>query len=97
MKRRTKVAVILVVVFALSFFLVPVVPADFNGCPAHLLCPISLAHLPASVSISYYIVGIGARYVGTTYQILFWPGWICHPSTTINGGYDCHQTVWPPS
>jgi hypothetical protein len=92
--RRRNVAIGLAIVAVVAFvFLVPVVPDGINLCsPAVLGCPVSLGNHPATVSVSYYAVGAGGRVLGTTYQILFWPGWVCQGPR--NDPYDCHQIMW---
>ncbi len=97
--KRSRIAVILVAV-ALFVFFAPVVPTSLNFCPPNAFCPVGLGTVPAQVSVSYYALGVGGRFIVHTqetlraYQVIFWPDWICHPSRTLQGGYDCYQIIW---
>ena len=102
MRRRTKAAIILVFVFALFVFLVPIVPVPLNLCVPHANClPIQVRD-PATVSISFYILGVGGRILTpsssgeNTFQILFWPGWVCNRAIASDGGViiTCNQVMW---
>jgi hypothetical protein len=92
--KRLRVAIILVVVAIPFVFLVPIVPSSVNQCPPGFFCPPEAFINASHVSISYYVVGVGGRLLGTTYQILFWPGWFCNYHSN---GYECHQIIWSAS
>lgn len=96
--KRLGWVVLALVVAAVFAFLAPVVPSRLYLCPPYAFCPAcNLAPdlCPnAAVSLSYYAFGVGGRLIGGTYQVLFAPGWMCQPSRTVEGGYDCHQVIW---
>ena len=74
MKRATKVVVMVIAAVALFVFLAPVIPDHVNLCTSNSQCVLPVGYFPATVSVSYYAIGVGGRVVGTTYQVLFWPG-----------------------
>jgi hypothetical protein len=94
----------MVFVFALFVFLVPIVPMTLNLCHPFSGCTPGLRQDFATVSISYYGFGLGGRIVTTSYsghntfQILFMPGWMCNKTITSSGtGVTCYQVMWPQS
>jgi len=94
MRRRYAAIGLAIMAVVAFFFLVPVVPANLNLCPPNAFCPVGSTNFPATVSVSYYVIGVGGRVLGTTYQILFWPGWVC--TSTLNES-ECHQIMWSAS
>ena len=102
--RHFRVTVILIVIAALFVFLVPLVPATLDLCmPVAPSCLPSLRTDHATVSIVYYGLGIGGRILATSYsgrntfQILFWPGWMCDRAVLSDGSVmvTWHQIMWP--
>ena len=92
----------LVAAFVLFVFLVPVVPVTLNLCPPMFHCTPLQVRDPASVSISFYTLGVGGRILipssfgSDAYQVLFWPGWVCNRATAPGGGVivTCNQVMW---
>jgi hypothetical protein len=93
MRRRNVIISLAIVTMAAFVFFVPIVPANINVCPPNAFCPFGSTNFPATVSVSYYAVGVGGRVLlGTTYQIVYWPWWVC-TSTSTPTESECHQIM----
>jgi hypothetical protein len=90
LSRRRKFG-ILIALAALLLFLVPFVTQAINLCPPEAFCPVEAVNHTAKVSVVYYAFGVGGRLIGSSYQILVWPGWICHD---FPNGVTCRQLGW---
>lgn len=68
---------------------VPIISSDAPFCHPKLPCiPIPEQYLP-SVSVTYYMTGVGGRLVGGHYQVVYFP-WTCVTSAETvecNEGY----------
>ena len=64
--------------------LVPAVSERISTCPPNADCPAFAFTQPTSfASPLYYSLGVGGRFVGVRYQIVYFPGWTCHQTSTL--------------
>jgi hypothetical protein len=88
---KSKLAILIAIV-ALLLFIVPIVPkSNIHLCPDSGYCSAYSFYNTATVSAVYYALGVGGRVIGSSYEIIVWPAWICH---NIPNGVECWQPGW---